>query len=174
MSPCWQREQGFALLSGKGRSLRRVIFWETVLFLNQTKLKGKCYKVLAEELAIVGNSKRKFNNLQCEFDILWNPPSPWWHIENGIIIVVEFVCIAVLCWNAYGWRFSHFEVSRPNVSNWCNFNQTSQSSSFTGQRWLYLRYVKAFQGHAVKLSFPMRKCMFEFKALWKSIWSYCR
>lgn len=53
MSPCWQREWGFALLSGKGRSLRGVLFWETVLFLNQTKLKGKHYKVLVQELTIM-------------------------------------------------------------------------------------------------------------------------
>lgn len=52
MSPCWQREWGFALLSGKGRSPRGVLFWETVLFLNQTKLKGKHYKVLVLELTI--------------------------------------------------------------------------------------------------------------------------
>lgn len=53
MSPCWQREWGFALLSRKGRSLRGVLFWETVLFLNQTKLKGKHYKVLVQELTTV-------------------------------------------------------------------------------------------------------------------------
>ncbi len=53
MSPCWQREWGFALLSGKGRSLRGVLFWETVLFLHQTKLKGKHYKVLVQELTIL-------------------------------------------------------------------------------------------------------------------------
>lgn len=44
MSPCWQREWGFALRSGTGRSSRGVLFWETVLFLNQTKLKEKHYK----------------------------------------------------------------------------------------------------------------------------------
>lgn len=44
MSPCWQRERGFALRGGKGRSWRGVLFWETVLFRNQTKLKEKHYK----------------------------------------------------------------------------------------------------------------------------------
>ena len=53
MSPCWQRERGFALLCGKGRSVRGVLFWETVLFLNQTKLKGKHYKVLVQGLTTV-------------------------------------------------------------------------------------------------------------------------
>lgn len=52
MSPCWQSEWGFALLSGKGRSLRGVLFWETVLFLNQTNLQGNDYKVLVQELTI--------------------------------------------------------------------------------------------------------------------------
>lgn len=53
MSPCWQREWGFALLGGKGRSPRGVLFWEAVLFLNQTKLKGKHYKVPVQKLTIV-------------------------------------------------------------------------------------------------------------------------
>lgn len=53
MSPCWQRGWGFALLSGKGRSPRGVLFWETVSFLKQTELKGKHYKVLDQELTIV-------------------------------------------------------------------------------------------------------------------------
>lgn len=52
MSPCWQRERGFALRSGKGRSSRGVLFWETVLFLNQTKLKEKHYKAAVSESTI--------------------------------------------------------------------------------------------------------------------------
>lgn len=52
MSPCWQREWGVALRSEKGRSSRGVLFWETVLFLNQTKLKEKHYKAAVSESTI--------------------------------------------------------------------------------------------------------------------------
>lgn len=57
MSLCWHREQGFSLLSGTGRSMKGVLFWETVLFLNQTKLEGRHYKALDREGDVVVHRK---------------------------------------------------------------------------------------------------------------------